>query len=305
MAGTPKSTDPARPGRSSGKRSSASSSRGRSSSRRPVKRQRAFSRRGLWLAALLGALWALLWQAPASWLSAAVWKASGEHVLLAQAQGTWRDGSALLVLEGGAGSRGATVLPGTLHWSIGLGELWRGRLLATIDWPKVSPQPLQASAQLGWSQTAVALRPANGGPDAPWQGVLPLSVLDGLGTPWNTVALRGQARFTLRGLLLESVAGRMRIAGQLRIDLPDVASRLSVVAPIGSYTLSITGQGADAQVDLRSDQGPLLLQGKGVWNGQALQFLGTGRAAPGNEAAMANLLSLLGRREGDHVRIAI
>ena len=49
----------------------------------------------------------------------------------------------------------------------------------------------------------------------------------------------------------------------------------------------------------------LLLEGKGVWNGQALQFLGTGRATPGNEAAMANLLSLLGRREGDHVQIAL
>ena len=101
MASAPKSTDPARAAASSGKRSSKSSSRGRSSSRKPVKRQRAFSRRWLWLAALLGVLWALLWQAPASWLSAAVWKASGQHVLLAQAQGTWRDGSALLVLEGG------------------------------------------------------------------------------------------------------------------------------------------------------------------------------------------------------------
>jgi general secretion pathway protein N len=309
MASAPKSPDPARAAASSGKPSSKSSSRGRSSgrssSRKPVKRQRAFSRRWLWLAAFLGVLWALLWQAPASWLSAAVWKASGQHVLLAQAQGTWRDGSALLVLEGGAGSRGATVLPGTLHWTISLGNLWRGRLLAQIDWPNVSPQPLQISTQLGWSQTMVALRPAGGAPDAPWQGALPLSVLDGLGTPWNTVALRGQGQFTLRGLLLESVAGRMRIGGQVQIDLPDVASRLSVVAPIGSYTLSITGQGADAQVDLQSSKGPLLLQGKGVWNGQALQFLGTGRAAPGNEAAMANLLSLLGRREGDHVRISI
>ncbi|MGC8507089.1 MAG: type II secretion system protein N [Thiomonas sp.] len=270
-----------------------------------MRRKRGSSRRWLWLAAFLGVLWALVWQAPASWLSAAVWRVSGQRVLLAQAQGTWRDGSALLVLEGGAGSRGATVLPGTVRWTVGLANLWRGHLLTRIDWPAVSAQPLQIDTQLGLSQIRVALRPAGDGPDAPWQGALPLTVLDGLGTPWNTVALRGQAQFTLRGLHLESVAGRMRLGGQLQVDLPDVASRLSVVAPIGSYTLTITGQGADAQVDLRSDKGPLLLQGKGVWNGQALQFLGTGRAAPGNEAAMANLLSLLGRPEGDHIRISI
>ncbi|MEW6558895.1 MAG: type II secretion system protein N [Pseudomonadota bacterium] len=264
-----------------------------------------FHRRWLWLAAFLGVLWALLWQAPASWLSAVVWRASGQHLLLAQAQGTWRDGSALLVLEGGAGSRGATALPGMLHWTIGLSQLWRGELRARIDWPTVSPQALQVDARLGLSQSTVALRPAGDGPDAPWQGVLPLAVLEGLGTPWNTVALQGQAQFTLRGLHLESVAGRTRLGGQIQIDLPDVASRLSVVAPIGSYTLSITGQGADAQVSLRSSKGPLLLEGKGVWNGQALQFLGAGRATSGNEAAMANLLSLLGRREGDHVQIAL
>ncbi|MGC9235300.1 MAG: type II secretion system protein N [Thiomonas sp.] len=298
---------PSRDGRSATGRpaGAASSARSRSGSRKPVRRKRGSSRRWLWLAAFLGVLWALVWQAPASWLSAAVWRVSGQRVLLAQAQGTWRDGSALLVLEGGAGSRGATVLPGTVRWTVGLANLWRGHLLTRIDWPAVSAQPLQIDTQLGLSQIRVALRPAGDGPDAPWQGALPLTVLDGLGTPWNTVALRGQAEFTLRGLHLESVAGRMRLGGQLQVDLPDVASRLSVVAPIGSYTLTITGQGADAQVDLRSDKGPLLLQGKGVWNGQALQFLGTGRAAPGNEAAMANLLSLLGRPEGDHIRISI
>ncbi|WP_079417140.1 type II secretion system protein N [Thiomonas intermedia] len=304
MAGAITSSS-AREGSSAGKRRSGASARGRSSSRKPVKRRRPFNRRWLWLAAFLGVLWGLLWQAPASWLSAAVWRASGQRVLLAQAQGTWHNGSALLVLEGGAGSRGATVLPGMLHWTVRLGSLWRGALQAQIDWPTVSPQALQVDARFGLSQSTLALRPAGGGPDEAWQGALPLSVLEGLGTPWNTVALQGQAQFTLRGLHLESVAGRMRLGGQVQIDLPDVASRLSVVAPIGSYTLNIVGQGADAQVALRSDKGPLLLEGKGVWNGQALQFLGTGRATPGNEAAMANLLSLLGRRDGDHVQIAL
>lgn len=294
MAGAP---SPAAPRQVRG-----SSRRGESARARKPQRR---SRRWLWLAALAGALCALLWQAPASWIAAAVWIASGQRVLLAQPQGTWRAGSALVVLQGGAGSRGATLLPGTLRWHVGLGGLWRARLRCRITWPAVSAQPLQIDAHLGLSRLRLALQPADAAPQSPWQGSLPLAALDGLGTPWNTVALRGQARIMLRGVRLESVAGRLRIDGQVQVDLPDVASRLSVVAPIGSYTLTITGQGAEAQVELRSDKGPLLLQGQGVWNGQSLRFTGSGRAAPGSEAAMANLLSLLGRPEGDHVRIAL
>lgn len=275
------------------------------SRRRPTVSARLPGRRRLWLAALIGVLWALLWQAPASWLAQAVWRASAERVLLAQAQGTWRDGSALLVLEGGRGSRGATVLPGTLRWRIALGGLWRGRLTLRLDWPAVSAQPLLAQAHLGWSRWTAALRPEGGNADSPWQGVLPLTVLDGLGTPWNTVALRGQAQITLSGVHLESAAGRMRFAGRAQIALPDVASRLSPLSPIGSYALAVAGHGADAGVTLRSDKGPLLLQGEGVWNGQALRFSGTARAAPGSEAALVNLLPIFGQREGDHVRIAI
>ncbi len=260
------------------------------------------SRRWLWLAALLGAFWALLWQAPASWLAQGVWRATDHRLLLAQAQGTWRDGAALLVLEGGPGIRGATLLPGTVRWRIDLGGLWRGGLDLHLDWPGVSTQPLLARLQFGWSRWTATLQPDSG---AAWQGALPLDLLDGLGTPWNTVALRGQARFAFDAVHLESAAGRMRFAGRIRIDLADVASRLSALSPIGSYALSVTGQGADAQVTLRSDKGPLLLQGQGEWNGQSLRFSGTARAAPGSEAALGNLLSILGQREGDHVRIAI
>ena len=260
------------------------------------------SRRWLWIAALLGAVWALFWQAPASWLAQGVWRASAQRLMLAQAQGTWRDGAALLVLEGGPGSRGATMLPGMLRWRIDLGGLWRGAPALRLDWPAVSPEPLLVQFHLGWARWTAALRPGGAGA---WQGALPLTLLDGLGTPWNTVALRGQARFTLDAVHLESAAGRMRFAGHLRVDLPDVASRLSALAPIGSYVLTVVGQGADARVTLHSDKGPLLLQGQGEWNGQSLRFSGTARAAPGSEAALGNLLPIFGQREGDHVRIAI
>ena len=84
-----------------------------------------------------------------------------------------------------------------------------------------------------------------------------------------------------------------------------MSSRLSTVSPLGSYLLRAQGDGAKADMQLSTLSGPLILAGKGVWNGQRLQFAGTAQAAAGKEEALANLLSLLGQREGDKVRIGL
>lgn len=259
-------------------------------------------RRWLGLAALLGLLSALVWQAPASWLADAVWRVSQHRVLLAQAQGTWHDGRALLVLAGGRGSREATLLPGLLHWRIRLGQIWRGRATVEIDWPAVAPQPLRVQAQ--WGPSGWQARFGSRG-SSDWNAALPLALLDGLGTPWNTLALRGTAQLQLRALTLQVAAGRLRIDGDVVVRLPDVSSRLSTLSPLGSYELRIAGRGAEADIRLHSSSGPLLLDGRGQWTGQTLHFAGTARAAPGSEAALATLLPILGQREGDQIRIAL
>ncbi|SCC95853.1 conserved hypothetical protein [Thiomonas sp. X19] len=292
----------------------------------------------LWLAGLLGLLLAFVLFAPASWLAASVARASQQHVLLAQAQGTWRDGSAQVVLAGGAQSRGAALAPGRLHWRIGLGGIWHGQVELVLRWPELAAAPLRLRAQLGvggWSlrQLAASARDAatpaaqafeetkdrsrvastplggvrsrtSGGTQA-WQAQLPADLLEGLGTPWNTLALQGRIGLSLRHASLESAAGRLRLNGEIRVDAADMSSRLSTVAPLGSYILRIHGDGANAGIDLSTRSGPLILAGHGVWNGQRLQFDGTARAGAGQEQALANLLSLLGQREGDHVRISL
>jgi general secretion pathway protein N len=45
-------------------------------------------------------------------------------------------------------------------------------------------------------------------------------------------------------------------------------------------------------------EGALLLQGSGRWVGSRLRFEGSASAAPEREAALANLLNLIGRRSG-------
>ena len=70
--------------------------------------------------ALLGTTLALLVWAPAPWLAAALAEATGQRLLLADARGTVWQGSAVVVLIGGAGSRSASALPGRLNWTLGL-----------------------------------------------------------------------------------------------------------------------------------------------------------------------------------------
>lgn len=254
----------------------------------------------LWLAGLLGLLWVIAAEAPASWLGAAVAAASQQRVLLAQAQGNWRDGTAQMVLEGGPQSRGATLAPGTLHWRIKLHGLWRGEVQFVLRWPELADAPIRLALQAsfgGW--TLRQLGPTD------WQARLPAEMLKGLGTPWNTLALQGDIAITLHNGGLESAAGRLRLNGWVRVKASDMSSRLSTVAPLGSYLLQAHGGGAKADMQLSTLSGPLILAGKGVWNGQRLQFGGTAQAAPGQEQALANLLSLLGQREGDKVRIAL
>ena len=68
--------------------------------------------------AFTGFLLALLAFAPARWLTDAVANFTNGQVLLADARGTVWDGSARLVLTGGAGSVDAAALPGRIGWQL-------------------------------------------------------------------------------------------------------------------------------------------------------------------------------------------
>ena len=58
-------------------------------------------------------------------------------------------------------------------------------------------------------------------------------------------------------------------------------------------------------LELSTLQGPLLLSGQGQWVGQRLRFTGEARATPEREAALSNLLNIIGRRNGARSVISI
>jgi general secretion pathway protein N len=243
--------------------------------------------------ALLGAVAALAAFAPARWLAAGLEQATRGQVLLADARGTVWAGSAQLVLTGGAGSTDAAGLPGRIRWD--LQPRWDG-VAAALRADCCTPQPLPVRAHWRWG--GLRLQVGDGASD--W----PAALAAGLGTPWNTLQLDGEVRLATQGLSVEWVEGRPAVAGRAELVALRVASRLSTLRPMGSYRIVLQG-GTQATLRLETLEGSLQLSGSGEWVGGRLHFRGEASAAPEREAALDNLLNIIGRRSGARSLIAI
>jgi general secretion pathway protein N len=120
--------------------------------------------------------------------------------------------------------------------------------------------------------------------------------------------LQGQLAFDTPGMSLEFSTRSVRSTGSATLQVRDAASRLSTVRPMGSYQLtwmSAGDGGRDATLSLTTREGALLLQGQGQWVAGRLRFEGDAQASPGREEALANLLNILGRRQGARALIKI
>lgn len=250
--------------------------------------------RRLWRHALWGGLLGLavatvVW-APARWLAWGVAQASqGQVQLMDPRNGLWT-GSAQLVLSGGSGSRDPQALPGRLRWRIeptgsGLRLVW----LAECCMDQAASLQLQA----GLSTLSLQVNDHR----SQW----PAALLTGLGAPWNTLQAEGQLQLQTEGLQLHWSQGRLQMRGQAQLDVQQLSSRLSTLKPMGSYRIQLAGTAegtATPSLQLSTLQGPLLMSGQGQWVGQRLRFTGEASAQEGHEAALANLLNIMGRRQG-------
>jgi general secretion pathway protein N len=114
----------------------------------------------------------------------------------------------------------------------------------------------------------------------------------------------GDLQLSTRGLSVEWVGGRPVIAGRAELVASRVASRLSTLRPMGSYRITLQG-GTPATLRLETLEGSLKLSGTGQWVGARLRFRGEASAAPEREAALGNLLGIIGRRSGSRSIISI
>ncbi len=242
---------------------------------------------------LSGLLLALVLFAPAHWLAQAVARASAGQVLLADVRGTVWNGSARLLLTGGEGSNDAATLPGRLGWQLrpALTGL-TARLQA--DCCTTAPLQLGAALRLGGARIVVA----------DGRSQWPAALLAGLGTPWNTLQLDGDLGLVTQGLSVEWVEGRLALAGRAELEAARLSSRLSTLRPMGSYRITVNG-GATSTLQLDTLDGSLQLSGSGRWVGSRLRFEGVASAVPEREAALSNLLNIIGRRNGARSIITI
>ena len=241
----------------------------------------------------VGALVGLVVFAPAAWLARGVAAATSQRLLLADARGTVWSGSAVLVLTGGPESRDASALPGRLQWTLGLSAMsleLRARQECCLNGPVV------VRVRPGFGGVSFTLMPSPG-----WTGQWPSAWLGGLGTPWNTLQLGGALRLTSPGLTVESVQGRWRVDGRAEVEVLGVSSRLTTLDPLGSYRLMLSGNAAQAgvaQLNLSTTEGALQLSGDGTLGPGGVRFRGEARAGAADEAALTNLLNIIGRRDG-------
>jgi general secretion pathway protein N len=249
---------------------------------------------------VVGVLVTFVLFAPAAWLASAVASATQQRLILADARGTVWSGSAVAVVTGGEGSRDAGSLPGRLSWNVrprGLGlELQAQHACCLNGTVTVQIRP-------GFGRTEYTLAPSPG-----WTGQWPTALLGGLGTPWNTMQLGGSVRLVSQGLKVESVQGRWVVDGQAAVDVVGVSSRLSTLESLGSYRMTLTGDPASpgtSVLTLTTTEGALKLTGNGTWGPSGVRFRGEARAGALEEAALSNLLNIIGRRDNARSVISI
>lgn len=254
-----------------------------------------------WRWALVGAgvgllLATALW-APARWLATAVERATHGQVQLRQPRGTVWSGDAVLTLSPDPTSAELRSLPSRLHWQWGLAD-WG--LALQLSSACCTPEPLQWRLTRAQGQWDLSLADQT----SHW----PLSLLAGLGAPWNTLQAEGQLQWHSQGLRLAWQGGAPHWQGQTELQVQDLASSLSTLRPMGSYRIVLQGSEAGTatpELTLSTLSGPLRLVGQGQWLGQRLRFTGEASADEGFEAALSNLLNIIGRRDGPRSRLSL
>ncbi|BDU57358.1 general secretion pathway protein GspN [Limnohabitans sp. MORI2] len=258
--------------------------------------------RWAWTGAVIGLVLAFITQAPAHWLTHAIEQATGERVLLPDAQGTVWNGTAQWVLNEGplniaatpntARPASTTTLPTRVTWQLGPRIDWtnfRVSLSATVASACCTPQPVRVDVSPVWRGLRMQMSDHTSNWPANW--------LVGLGAPWNTVQPEGQMQLHTTQLQWTQQAGKETLYGQVELQMQQLSTRLSTLRPLGSYRVRVQG-GDTVALTLDTLEGSLLLQGTGQLINGRVQFNGEASAASDAEAALSNLLNILGQRQG-------
>ena len=288
---------------------------------RLLRRHRRFAIAGAAIGLAVGVVATL----PASLLANAVASATGDQFLLAEAEGTVWSGSAITVLTGGQGSHDASVLPTRLEWT--LRPRWNGLSLhLTQDCCLAHGMDVSVRRTLDSWQVKVIGPDERGKPAAPAApgapsgadeaalagatplGQWPMGWLEGRGFPWNTIHPGGVLTLSTHNLSFAFKGGHWSALGSAQVEIRQASSRLTTLDSLGTYRVLIQpdastqirpGDGATrALVWISTIDGALQIKGRGLIGATGVRIRAEASAAAGAEAALDNLLNLIGRRNG-------
>lgn len=248
----------------------------------------------IWFYGLLfsGLLLVLIWQMPAAWFASMLGSQTACRITLEQTQGSiWNGSAAIGFSEMDTTStvcRPPSAITERFHWNNEchlLGSTCKG----SIEFSALK-NPLQ------YVLTPSGLSFKSG------EIILPVNGMEALGSPWSSLRPRGQMLVSWSELTVDNFSNSTS-AGNIQIKMSDVSSAVSTVKPLGSYVIDITLLPSGSTWDVQTINGPLLIKGIGEFDHQQTHFSGEVSATPEAGEALAGLLSLLGKRNGDVYRI--
>lgn len=255
-----------------------------------------------WRSAVIGLLCglviSLVVMAPARWLNGTVIDLTGGRLRWHDIQGTVWSGSAQWALSDGMESKNELAIPGRISWAWSIHLQPRPTLELQLSMPCCSANPI--SAQLVWADSLPQLMVQDIPATSPLR--IPAKLLSALGAPMNS--LQPEGTLALSGQSIRVPLRNASWSGQLQLDIENLQSSISTLQTLGSYRLQIQG-GSETTLELSTIKGGLILQGQGQLLGGRWHFQGFGQASPENEAALSNLLNIIGRRQGSRSIIQI
>jgi general secretion pathway protein N len=260
--------------------------------------------------AFAGLLLGVVMQAPASWLSEAVASATQQRVLLLNPQGTVWQGSAEWALSDGQHTL-ASAQDASTHKGLAVPT----RLASRMQWqigPSIDFQTVAVGLKLELQSACCTNSPLQVFAAPTWKGLhlsspvhtsqWPATWLVGLGAPWNTLQPEGHMQLRTQGLQWQqpwsTAQTQPQLKGEVELQWLQFSTRLSTLRPLGNYRVVVKG-GDTMQVTLDTLEGSLQLQGRGEWQQGRLRFRGEAKAQTDAEAAVSNLLNVLGQRRGN------
>lgn len=236
-----------------------------------------------WLfAGLLTASITALASAPALWLVPLIDRQTNGRFSLADVEGSFWQGSALLGAAAASDESLSPLLPGRCEWRISP-LVFIGLVDIRLSNSAVMTEPI--SIRGNWWRWEIG----------PARLSLPADGLSALGAPLNTIQPTGQLSLTWPSMRVERRAGVLVTNAVLQLDLVNVVSALSAVKPLGAYRLRVDWQGKTVKLDLKTLAGPLLLTGKGEIANGSFHFSGQATAQENEQVRLVALMNLLGQ----------